>query len=114
MPERKSRQNRGKFVQVTLTDKEHARLKSEAENKRMSMSALLASSWLQNRAPARLTVPLSKEDSKQLELDAAYKGMTPWELLLFVWRGWRDDDHKRNPAMKGRHVKRETTNAPPA
>ena len=105
------RQNRKKFVQVTLTDEEHNALKVEAEAKRMSMSALLASSWLQNSSTSRLIIPLSESDTAQLELDADYKGMPTWELLIHAWKEWRDDSHERNPAMRGRHVRRESASS---
>lgn len=102
-----TRQTRKKFVQVTLTDDEHDQLKQEAAARRMSMSALLASSWLQNITHGKLTVPLTEDDSKQLNLDAKYKGMTRWELLLSVWREWREDEHWPNPTMRGRHVRKK-------
>ena len=104
-----TKQNREKFVQVTLTDEEHQVLKQEAAARRTSMSALLASSWLSSRASSNLVVPMDDDDLRQLEMDAAYVGVTPWELLTQLWCQWRSDDPERDSSMRGRHFGKETT-----
>ena len=99
--------NRQKFVQVTLTDGEHEKLKKEAGDRRMSMSALLASSWIQMSKAKSLKVPMTKEQLDLLIVQASEAGLTPWEYLISLWYEKMDLLYERDSSMQGRHIKRQ-------
>lgn len=93
---------RQKHVQVVLTTDEHTTLREDADAKRLSMSGLLVSAWLQSRADNQVTVPLSSEHYADLVDDATKAGLTPWELLIKLWFDAREEDFSRDGLMRRR------------